>query len=172
MHDINWVDKVWEFELNMDEFATIVARLRHTPVAIRQLVEGKSSEHFTKRVDGAWSVHEHIGHLADLEALHEGRIDDFEAGLEVLRAADMTNRKTEEANHNERSLDELLTSFEAIREHFVNRLEGLGQEVLYRSALHPRLQKMMRPVDLAFFCAEHDDHHVAAIARLMESSSL
>jgi len=35
-----------------------------------------------------------------------------------------------------------------------------------RTALHPRLQQPMRVLDMAFFTAEHDDHHLARMTEL------
>jgi hypothetical protein len=32
--------------------------------------------------------------------------------------------------------------------------------------VHPRLQQPMRVVDMAFFVAEHDDHHLARMTQL------
>lgn len=169
MHDINWVDKQFEFGLSMEELAPLLERLRAVPSVIESLVAGLPADSLNKRVEGAWSVQEHVGHLADLEELHEGRLDDFEAGLEVLRPADMTNRKTEEAHHNDAKMSDLLASLRTVRTQFVRHLESMGEDVLTRSAMHPRLQKEMRPVDLAYFVAEHDGHHVAAIAQLCEA---
>jgi hypothetical protein len=37
---------------------------------------------------------------------------------------------------------------------------------LARVATHPRLQQEMSVVDLCFFVAEHDDHHLGAIAEI------
>ncbi|HKP52530.1 MAG TPA: DinB family protein [Chloroflexia bacterium] len=171
MHDVNWVDKTFEFGLSLEELSPLLERLRAVPSVIERLVAGAPAEHLAQRVDGAWSIQEHVGHLTDLEELHEGRLVDFEGGLEVLRAADMTNRKTEEAHHNDANLDDLLASFRAVRTQFLSHLESMGEAAMTRSALHPRLQKQMRPVDLAYFVAEHDDHHVAAIARLCSSAT-
>ncbi|MFT4669296.1 MAG: hypothetical protein ACI9M9_001964 [Flavobacteriaceae bacterium] len=36
--------------------------------------------------------------------------------------------------------------------------------------MHPRLKVLMRPVDLLFFVAEHDDHHLATIVKLSISN--
>jgi len=30
-----------------------------------------------ERINGKWSIQEHAGHFADLEELHQGRLDDF-----------------------------------------------------------------------------------------------
>jgi uncharacterized damage-inducible protein DinB len=168
MHDINWVDKQFEFGLSREELSPLLERLREVPSIIEGLVAGIAPELLARRVDGAWSVQEHIGHLADLEDLHDGRLDDFEARLDTLRAADMTNRKTEQANHNDAQLGDLLASLRKVRAEFVGRLESMAEDVLAHSAMHPRLQKEMRPVDLAYFVVEHDSHHVAAIAHLCD----
>ena len=37
---------------------------------------------------------------------------------------------------------------------------------LARTALHPRLRQPMSVVDLCFFVAEHDDHHLRTIDEL------
>jgi hypothetical protein len=50
---------------------------------------------------------------------------------------------------------------------FVERMESFDEEFIARSAIHPRLQIPMRVIDLAFFKAEHDDHHIARISELI-----
>jgi uncharacterized damage-inducible protein DinB len=130
------------------------------------------AEALSLQPDGQWSVLQHIGHLADLEELHEGRLDDFEAGVGGLRPADLSNSKTEEADHNASSPEELLIALRAVRSQFITRIEGLSAEIQARSMMHPRLQKSMRPVDLAYFVAEHDAHHVAAIKWLCAQAEL
>jgi hypothetical protein len=102
-----------------------------------------------------------------LDELHEGRLEDYARGLEVLRAADMKNRKTEEAGHNDARLEDLLASFRAARLSFVRRLEALSEDEAAASALHPRLGRQMRVIDLAYFVAEHDDHHLASITEIL-----
>jgi hypothetical protein len=52
----------------------------------------------------------------------------------------------------------------------VTQLEGADQADWVRSALHPRLKTPMRLLDLAFFVAEHDDHHLATISELLRST--
>ena len=121
--------------------------------------------------EGKWSVKEHIGHLIDLEDLHEGRIDDFLERKEALRAADMTNKKTHEADHNSKKVEELISEFFVKRKRFIDRLETLDDETLKSKAMHPRLQTLMRPVDLAFFTAEHDDHHLADVRGILNKLS-
>ena len=144
----------------------MVERLRGTPARIEDKVRGLSPTLLTRRDGDAWSIQEHIGHLLDLDEIHGGRLDDFLAGAEVLRAADMTNRKTHEAGHNERPLADLLQAFRRERERFVARLDAWDRKLISLTALHPRLQQPMRVIDMAFFTAEHDDHHLARMTEL------
>ena len=121
----------------------------------------------TRRSGGGWSVQEHVGHLADLEPLWTGRLDDFEAGAATLRPADLTIRATWEARHNSRPLSELLEAFRTRRGNLVARVEAMSEAELSLTALHPRLQQPVTVVDQLFFVAEHDDHHLASITRLL-----
>jgi hypothetical protein len=107
-----------------------------------------------------------IGHLSDLEALHDGRIDDFIAGLPELRPADMTNKATYTANHNEQPLSVLLSGFRNKRAAYINRLESLEDTYFERKALHIRLKQLITVTDALFFTAEHDMQHLSTVARL------
>ena len=163
---MRWVEREFEFNLPVGVFPCVVERLRGTPARLEELTRGLALETLTAKPGGLWSIQEQAGHLWDLDGLHEGRLEDYARGLEVLRAADMRNRKTEEAGHNAARLEEILAAFRDARLRFVRRLEALTDEEVAASALHPRLQKRMRVLDMAYFTAEHDDHHLAAISEL------
>ena len=51
--------------------------------------------------------------------------------------ADLQNRKTEEANHNARPLEQILTEFRAARETLLNRVDQLDAPLLARAIPHP-----------------------------------
>ena len=161
-----WVEREFEFNLPVGVFPCVVERLRGTPARLEELTRGLTRAELTAKPGGLWSIQEQAGHLSDLDELHEGRLEDYARGLEVLRAADMRNRKTEEAGHNGARLEEILAAFRAARLGFVGRLEALSEEEVAASALHPRLRKQMRVIDMAYFTAEHDDHHLASISEL------
>ncbi|MBV9209240.1 MAG: DinB family protein, partial [Acidobacteria bacterium] len=78
----------------------------------------------------------------------------------------LQNRKTHEANHNSTAIENILTRFRQERAEFVRRLDAYDEEFIQRTAIHPRLQMQLRVLDLAFFIAEHDDHHLARISEL------
>jgi uncharacterized damage-inducible protein DinB len=161
-----WVDRRFDFTLPEALFPVVVERLRGTPARIEDKVRSLSADVLTRRAGEAWSLQEHIGHLLDLDELHAGRLDDFLAGAEILRPADMTNRKTWEGGHNERPIAELLRDFRRERLAFVARLDAWDPELIALTALHPRLQQPMRVLDMAFFTAEHDDHHLTRMTEL------
>jgi hypothetical protein len=167
MQRTKWTERKFSFDFPEGWMPDIQERLYGTPVRLRHMVAGISDEQAAMRLHGDWSIKEHIGHLIDLEELHEGRIDDFEAGRETLRAADMTNAKTYAAAHNTKTLAQLLGELQEVRNRFIHHIEALNDTILLSTAMHPRLQVKMRPVDVAFFTAEHDDHHLADIRILL-----
>ena len=168
---IPWFERHFTFDLPEPLFPLIVERLRGTPARIEDKVRGLSHGLLTRRDGEAWSIQEHIGHLLDLDGLHDGRLDDFLASAAVLRAADLANRKTHEANYNERPLAGILQAFRQQRERFVARLDSWDAGLISLTALHPRLRQPMRVIDMALFTAEHDDHHLAKMTALIQGTT-
>ena len=165
-----WFDRRFQLDLPNSLFPNVVERVRGTPVRLEERVRGVPTSLLTRRLGNAWSIQENAGHLMDLEPLWIQRAEELAAGKDVLAAADLTNRKTDEANHNARPLEEILRGFRELRGRFVNWLEAADENLLARSALHPRLKTPMRLIDLTFFVAEHDDHHLARITELLRSA--
>jgi len=163
---IKWTDRRFNFDFPAGIYPEMIERIRGTPARLEDLLAGLPQETLTAQVDGRWSMQENAGHLLDLESLVSQRIDEYLAGNAALHAADMSNRKTHAANHNDVPVESILKSFRAARHEIVNRLESLDAEVFERSALHPRLNVPMRLVDMLFFQAEHDDYHLARISEI------
>lgn len=166
MKKIPWVERQFDFNFPQGIFPCILERLRGTPARLEEMVRSVPSNILTTRINNGWSIQEYVGHLLDLDELHEGRIDDFQSHATVLRLADIMNKKTWDANHNSRSMQNLLSAFRVGRMHFVKRLEDFDEATIAVSSLHPRLQKPMRLIDFAYFVVEHDDHHLASITEL------
>jgi uncharacterized protein YPO0396 len=89
----------------------MIERVRGTPARLEDRLRSVSPELLTRRENERWSMQENAGHLLDLESLVSQRVDEYVAGAERLHAADMSNRKTYEANHNYVSVDIILKSF-------------------------------------------------------------
>lgn len=169
MQRIEWFKRKFTFDgLPLWMYPNVVERLRGVPARLEDLTRSLPQEILTWS-DGKWSMQEHAGHLLDLEILGMNRLDDYEAGRETLHAADLQNRKTHEANHNTHRIENILTRFRAERMEFVHRLDEYDEAFIQRTALHPRLQMKLRVLDLCFFIAEHDDHHLARISELRRS---
>jgi uncharacterized damage-inducible protein DinB len=163
---LRWFDRVFDFSFPLEVFPTVLERLRGTPARLEEKLRSIDDASRTRRVGDSWSIQEHAGHLLDLDELHIARLDDFEGDAAVLRATDLENRKTREANHNARRAEELLRAFRDERARFVARLESWPEGRLAASALHPRLGRPMRVVDMGYFVAEHDDHHLVRMTEL------
>jgi uncharacterized damage-inducible protein DinB len=163
---MEWVQRRFEFTTPIELWPVVVERLRGTPARVDDKVRRLPLEWLARRNGERWSIQEHMGHLLDLDALHEGRLDDYAADAAILRAWDGTNARTWEANHNARDLEDLLREFRSARGRFVERLDGWEPAARGRTAMHPRLQRPMRVLDMAFFVAEHDDHHLATMTAL------
>lgn len=168
---LRWVDRTFDFSFPVGLIDAILERLRGTPARLEEKLRTLDRAMLTRRDGDSWSIQEHAGHLLDLDELHLGRLDDYDSGAAVLRPADMENRKTREANHNARPVEEILAEFRKERGLFVARLEGSDEERLVATALHPRLNRPMRVVDMAYFVAEHDDHHLARMTALARAFS-
>lgn len=146
---------------------SIIERLAGTPPRLEEMIADISPGILTFSYDGKWTIKQEIGHLADLEPLWLSRVEDLENGSPVLTAADLTNRKTHEANHNEVGIGVLLGAFRQQRVLLVNALRSVTDEQLEHVSLHPRLKTPMRIIDLAYFVAEHDDHHLTTIRMIL-----
>ena len=163
---MRWFDRKFELGLGPDAAPELLEPLRQTPDRLGAAVRGLSPEILTRKPDGKWSIQENAGHLLDLEPLWEQRLDDYAAGAVTLHPADLENRKTHEAHHNDRPIADILAAFRTIRSRVVDRVARMSAAELARTALHPRLQQPMSVVDLCFFVAEHDDHHLRTIEEL------
>jgi len=165
-----WFERKFKFDFPVEHYPSFCVRLRGTPARAEELTRGLTREQLTRKPEGKWSIQEHVGHLLDLEPLFLTRLEDYRRGAEVLAPADLTNRKTHEARYNDSSLESLLLELRRAREKMMDAVDALAPADFARVAKHPRLNQPMRLVDLLFFVAEHDDHHLAVVWHLRQSA--
>lgn len=158
-----WFERSFQFNLDPRYFPLVLERLMGTRARVDDLLGDVPAEILRTRPGGAWSIQEHVGHLVDLEPLWYGRVDDILSDLAKMRSADLQNRATDAANHNDRDLGDIVADFSTNRDRLTGRLSSLGIDEIAKAALHPRLEEPMRIIDLGVFVAEHDDHHLATI---------
>ncbi len=163
-----WLDRKFDFSGEQNIFPSVIERLRGTPARLEEKIKSASEEILTTKLNGGWSIKENMGHLADLEPLWMGRLEDILSKETYLRTADLTNAKTDQANHNATSVNSLLNSFRKARGSTLQCLELLTEKEIYESALHPRLKTPMRVMDHFLFVAEHDDHHLVTIHKIIQ----
>jgi uncharacterized damage-inducible protein DinB len=165
-HVPKWFDRKFDLSFPAEMYPNLCARLRGTPARMEDLFRQFPQEMLVKKPGQGWSAQENAGHLLDLEPLWLARVEDYIQGVETLTTADLSNRKTNQANHNDRRPGEIVADFRTARSTLVRRLEGLDSSLYSRTALHPRLKTPLRLVDHLHFVAEHDDHHLACFWEL------
>lgn len=166
MEEVKWFDRKFNFDFNQNIFPSIIERLSGTPARLDEKFKSIPSRIQTERVDGKWTIKENLGHLTDLETLWQGRLKDILNNEKEMREADLENRKTWTADHNNTVIESLLYNFRKIRKQTVDLISNLNEEQIFKSSLHPRLKMPMRVMDLFLFVADHDDHHLARISEL------
>ena len=164
-----WIERTFTLDFPATKFPDLLERVRGTPARIEARVHSLSPDVLTRRDGKGWSIQENIGHLLDLGYLPLRRIEQILAGEAELIAADMTNRKTHESDHNASNIHDLLADFRSERAKLVARFESLDESDWAKSARHPRLKQPMRIVDIAYFDSEHDDYHLARIGELIRA---
>ena len=168
MEQAKWFDREFNFAFEQNIFPSIIDRLEGTLVRLKYRVKNASVKILKNKPNGRWSVLENIGHLSDLEPLWQTRLQEILEGKEIMAAADLTNTKTNQAEHNKKSLVDLVSKFVFLRNETLIQLQQLNDKEIYKSALHPRLKMPMRIMDLFLFVAEHDDHHLVSIKELIK----
>ncbi len=163
---ILWFDRKFSFDHLKGTFPSIYERLDGLLLRLEHKLASIPPAQLKVKPDGKWSIQEHVGHLLDLEDLWIARVKDFQKGKPELTHADLENRKTHEADHNHKPLQELISSLKIKRGELLALCAATGNAAETLTSLHPRLRQPMRLINLAYFVAEHDDHHLAAITEI------
>ena len=162
-----WFERSFSPITEQGLLAGIIERLWGTPIRLKEKTKGIDLLNIKKPQTGEWSVKKEIGHLIDLEPLWLGRIQDIIADKEYLSVADLENTKTHQTDYDSRVFTDLLAEFTLHRQQLIDLLRKVEAKDLSKHSKHPRLETPMKIVDLAYFVAEHDDHHLAKMNRLI-----
>ena len=140
-------------------------RLEGTFIRMESKVKGVSNEVLSTQLKGKWSVKQNIGHLAEVDEISTKRIGEIISGVAQLSPAVFEPR----GDYNNQDVRDVLNFFRTNRLNNLKRYAELAERDLIKSSLHPRLKVQMTPVDLAWFDAEHDDHHLVTINTILKS---
>ena len=166
MKRLEWFERSFIFGLPKGMLPFYVERLEGTICRIEHKTSGVSEKILSERYNDKWSVKQNIGHLAEVDLIANKRIDEMVAGVAVLTPAVF-----EPQDYNPWPLEKVLAFFRETRLSNINKYRGLSELHLSKSSMHPRLKVMMTPVDLAWFDAEHDDHHLLKISDILAEHS-
>lgn len=164
-----WVDRIFNFDFSPGLYPALVERISGTPARLEEMLSGLDKQSLLRRNGSSWSIQDHAGHLIDVEEIHEKRLKQYFANMNILVPADMSNKKTYLEEYNSKEIKDILAKFREVRSQFIEKLADADDYTITRAARHPRLNKDMRLVDMIYFMAEHDDHHLAIIRSLVNN---
>lgn len=163
-----WTERVLAFGRPAGELPLLLERLLGTPARIRGMAMQVPLEVLNLRRSGSWSVLEHIAHLLVLQDQMERRLVDHLERRTHLCTIDLSGQEARLHRERGRELGDLLEEFRLKRRWFVERIDEMDDGQLAHRALHPCTGELRSVVDMAFYMAEHDDHHLAVMRRLIE----
>lgn len=162
-----WFDRKFPIIEDSSRLLDIIERLEGTGLRIENKLHNSGKSYLQSTAKYKWSIKKQVGHLSDLEPLWLERVRQIKSGEENLKAADLTNKKTEEASHDDEKVKDLIAQFTRQRADLIAELRTCTADQLSNQSKHPRLGTPMKLVDLAYFVAEHDDHHLATIQEML-----
>ena len=126
-----WFDRTFVFGVPVAEAPALLDRLALTPDRAGAILARVPAHVRVHRPEGRWSIQEHAGHLLDLEALWDQRLDDFDGGAPVLHPADLANRGPTRRG-NDRVPGDLIVAFRTARMAILARLAKMSPQDLAR----------------------------------------
>lgn len=166
MKKLAWFERQFTFGLPAGMLPFFLERLSGTAIRIEAKVKDIAESILSERRNEKWSIKQNIGHLAEVDEIANHRIDQMLQGVPVMLPAVF-----EPKDYNQQPVQEVLEYFRENRLKNLAKYKSIREEDLVKSSLHPRLQLQMNPVDLAFFDAEHDDHHLVMIEEILSAST-
>jgi uncharacterized damage-inducible protein DinB len=162
---IAWIERKFTFGLPPNMLVFYLERLSGTIFRMEGKVRDVPEDILSDQLDGKWSIKQNIGHLAEVDEIALHRIDEMLQGVSPMSPAIFQTKQ----DYNAMPIMEVLNYFHKTRLRNVERYHQLTDAELRKSSLHPRLKVQMTPVDLAFFDAEHDDHHLVRINEILNT---
>jgi hypothetical protein len=159
---LDWFERNLVFGHRVEMLPFFLERLEGTICRIESKVLGGGEKILSEKYDGKWSVKQNIGHLLEVDEISAKRIDEMLNGTPLLSPAVF-----EPKDYNPFPVREVIDMFKKQRQANLARYRSLNESELTKSSTHPRLKVKMTPVDLAWFDAEHDDHHLLKISDII-----
>lgn len=163
MKRLEWFERKFTFGAPSGMLPFYLERLQGTLARLEKKVANVSEELLSSRYEGKWSVKQNIGHLAEVDEIANKRIDEMQQGITPMSPAVFEPK----LDYNAKPVKDVLALFAKNRTENLKKYKQLSDEGLMKSSVHPRLKVAMTAVDLAYFDAEHDDHHLVRINEIL-----
>jgi len=158
-----WFERNLKFGYSSEMLPFFLERLRGTIIRLEEKIRGIDEKILSRKLEGKWSIKENIGHLAEVDEVSNKRLTEMTSGVAVLSPAVF-----EPQDYNQWPAAKILDLFKKNRLHNLKKYKTLSDEQLKMSSQHQRLKVQLTPVDLAWFDAEHDDHHLVKINEILD----
>jgi len=158
MNETPWFERELIFGKPVEMLPYYLERLEGTIVRLEKKVKGVDDVILSTRYNGKWSIKQNIGHLAEVDEISNRRVDEMLKGADILSPAVF-----EPQDYNPWPIEKVLEYFNRIRSVNIRKYQTLSGDDFKKTSIHPRLKTKMSAVDLAWFDAEHDDHHLVKI---------
>lgn len=165
MKKLEWFERKFDFPVPQRMLPFYLERLQGTITRIEQKVLGASNDVLSNKLDGKWSIKQNIAHLAEVDEIANKRIDEMLNGVSPMSPAVFEPK----FDYNAQSIEEVIRFFRENRKKNLQKYSSIRESDLSKSSLHPRLKVELTPVDLAFFDAEHDDHHLVRVNEILHA---
>jgi hypothetical protein len=167
MKTLDWFERKFTFGLPEGMLPFYLERLAGTMVRIADKIKGIDERKLSERYDGKWSIKQNIAHLAEVDEIANKRVDEIVSGVPILTPAVFEPKR----DYNAQPIAEVLNYFTRNRKSNLDKYTKILPTDFLKTSLHPRLQVQLSVVDLAWFDAEHDDHHLVRISEILKSTS-
>jgi hypothetical protein len=166
MKSLAWFDRKFTFGLSQEMLPFYLERLEGSIYRIEAKVKVVDDKVLSEKYNGKWSIKQNIGHLAEVDLVSNKRIDEMKSGAEVLSPAVF-----EPQDYNPWPIEKVVKFFREARLSNLAKYKTISEADVLMASTHPRLKVKMTPIDLAFFDAEHDDHHILKISDIIAEHS-
>jgi hypothetical protein len=167
MKKLEWFERKFAFGLPAEMLPFYLERLEGTIARLNDKVKNHSDDILSEKCSGKWSIKQNIGHLAEVDEISNKRIDEILNGTPTLSPAVFEPKQ----DYNAQPILDVLTFFREKRISNLARYNKISPSDTQKTSLHPRLKVQLSVVDLAWFDAEHDDHHLVRISEILNSLS-
>lgn len=139
--------------------------MANSPLVLRYIATGLDDEAIRSRPSqGGWSTIEVVGHLVDVERRAIDRIDEIQReDNPVVQGVD-ESEMVAEAGYQEQLLEDVLATFEALRNERLAKLEAIDESVWQRQCTFAGFGPATLEEHTGHLC-NHDVNHITQIVR-------